>query len=80
MEPAAAPLYAQIRGMEYVRRKAANVPMETISNRAVKMDGYELRNYKRGATIVKRIGTHDEGDGHPKPLENISQGPDCKRV
>ena len=41
MEPAAAPLRAQIRGLE-MQVKAVDVPMETVSDGAVKMHGYEL--------------------------------------
>lgn len=33
-----------------------------------------------GATTVKKIAAHDEGDGHPKRLEHVSQDPDCKRT
>lgn len=60
--------------------KVVNVPMETISNSAVEMDGYELYGYERGGStiMVKRIETDDEGNGHAKPLEHVSQGPDRK--
>lgn len=58
--------------------KGINVPMESVSDGAVKMHGYELYGREWGAIRVKRIETHDEGNSHPEPLEHISQGPDCK--
>ena len=33
-----------------------------------------------GVYNSKRIQAHDEGDGHPKSLEYISQSPDCERA
>lgn len=64
-----------------VEEKVINAPMKTVSDSAVKMHGYELFGGEcRARTIIKRVEAHDEGDGHPKPLEHISQGPDCKRI
>lgn len=57
-----------------------NVPMESISDGAVKVHCYELYHYEWGTVTAKKIESHDEGDSHPKPLKRISQYPDCKRT
>lgn len=63
-----------------MRGKMIDVPMEPVSDSAVKMNGYELYCHEWGDRMTKRIETHDEGNSHPKPLENVSQGPDRKRI
>lgn len=56
------------------------VPMKTISDCAIKMHCYELQDYESGAIRQRGIGTYDKSNSHPKPLEQISQGPDRKRA
>lgn len=81
VEPAVAPLCTQISGIGGKQVNTIDAPMETVSDSTIKMHCYELYDYERGdTTVVKGIEAHNEGDGHPKPLEHISQGPDSKRT
>lgn len=54
--------------------------MKTISDGPIEMHGYELRGCRQGARAGKEFETYDKSNRHPKPLEQISQYPDRKRV
>jgi len=69
-----------MNGIGNVPANVINVPMETISDSAVKMHCYELYDYQWENTMAKRIKTDDKSNTHPKSLEHISQGPDRKRA